>query len=85
MLVSFASDPELAKNTWFRSPGVSSAIRVDSAIAGTWVVDAPRAKLAAALSTEGAAKAGSSNVTGAEYRFGDEELAVYGEYELQTL
>ena len=61
------------------------AMRAGDLIAGTWVVDAPRAKLAAALSTEGAARGGSSRVTGAEYRFSDEELSVYGEYELQTL
>ncbi len=61
------------------------ALRAGDLIAGTWVVDAPKAKLAAALSTEGAARGGSSTVTGAEYRFSEEELAVYGEYELQTL
>ena len=31
------------------------------------------------------ARAGSSELTGAEYHFGEAELAVYGEYELQTL
>ncbi len=61
------------------------AMRAGDLIAGTWVVEAPRTKLDHALSTEGAAKQGSSILTGAEYKFGDEELAVYGEYELQTL
>jgi len=48
------------------------------------VVEAPKAKLQATLSTEGAA-AGTSDLTGAKYEFGDEELSIYGEYELQTL
>ena len=61
------------------------AMRAGDLVAGTWVVEAPRTKLAAALSAEGAASNGSSVVTGAEYRFGEEELAIYGEYELQTL
>ena len=61
------------------------ALRAGDLIAGTWVVEAPRAKLAQALSTEGAAREGSSSLTGAEYRFGEAELAIYGEYELQTL
>lgn len=61
------------------------AMRAGDLIAGTWVVEAPRKTLAAALSTSGAANKGASDVTGAEYKFGDEELAVYGEYELQTL
>lgn len=61
------------------------ALRAGDVIAGTWVVEAPRSKLAAALSTEGAARDSSSSVTGAAYRFSDEELSIYGEYELQTL
>lgn len=61
------------------------AMRAGDLVAGTWVVEAPRTKLAAALSIEGAARKGASDVTGAEYKFADEELAVYGEYELQTL
>ncbi len=61
------------------------AMRAGDVIAGTWVVDAPRTKLADALSTKGAAVEGSSHVTGARYQFGDAELAVYGEHELQTL
>ena len=61
------------------------ALRAGDVIAGTWVVEAPRTKLAEALSTQGAAARGSSAVTGAKYEFGDEELSVYGEHELQTL
>ncbi|WP_108788767.1 RDD family protein [Erythrobacter sp. Alg231-14] len=61
------------------------ALRAGDVIAGTWVVEAPRTKLAEALSTHGAAVEGSSEVTGAQYQFGEDELAVYGEHELQTL
>lgn len=62
------------------------AMRAGDVIAGTWVVDAPRTKLADALSTQGAAAAqGTSDMTGVRYEFGDEELSVYGEHELQTL
>lgn len=60
------------------------ALRAGDLVAGTWVVEMPRTKLAQALSTEGAAR-GASMVTGATYRFSDAELAIYGEYELQTL
>jgi uncharacterized RDD family membrane protein YckC len=60
-------------------------LRAGDLIAGTWVVDAPRTKLAEALSTQGSARGVASGLTGAEYRFGPAELAVYGEYELQTL
>ncbi len=60
------------------------ALRAGDIIAGTWVVEAPRTKLADALSTQGAAK-GTSGLTGARYDFGETELAIYGERELQTL
>jgi uncharacterized RDD family membrane protein YckC len=60
------------------------ALRAGDVVAGTWVVEVPKVALAATLSTEGAAR-GTSAVTGASYRFGDEELAIYGEHELQTL
>ncbi|MEL7188046.1 MAG: RDD family protein [Pseudomonadota bacterium] len=60
------------------------ALRAGDVIAGTWVVEAPRTKLADTLSTQGAAK-GTSAVTGVRYDFGDEELSIYGERELQTL
>ena len=61
------------------------SLRAGDVIAGTWVVEAPRTKLADALSTQGAAAKGSSAITGARYDFGEEELSVYGEHELQTL
>ena len=59
-------------------------LRVGDLVAGSWVVEARRLKLADALST-GAGASGTSQTTGASYKFGDEELAIYGEYELQTL
>ena len=62
------------------------ALRAGDIVAGTWVVERPRAKLAAVLSTKGAAAAaGASDVTGVRYDFGEAELSVYGEKELQTL
>ncbi|MEO0463107.1 MAG: RDD family protein [Pseudomonadota bacterium] len=62
------------------------ALRAGDIIAGTWVVEAPRTKLADALSTQGSAAAeSSSTVTGQRYEFGEEELSIYGEKELQTL
>jgi uncharacterized RDD family membrane protein YckC len=62
------------------------ALRAGDIVAGTWVVERPRAKLAAVLSTTGAAaSAGASEVTGVRYDFGEAELSVYGEKELQTL
>ncbi len=60
-------------------------LRAGDLIAGTWVVDAPRSKLARALSTQGSAQGAASGLTGVEYRFGEAELSIYGEYELQTL
>ncbi len=61
------------------------AMRAGDVIAGTWVVEAPRTKLADALSTQGAAVQGTSQMTGVRYEFGEEELSIYGEHELQTL
>ncbi|MEE4315511.1 MAG: RDD family protein [Erythrobacter sp.] len=60
-------------------------LRAGDIIAGTWVVESPRTKLASALSTQGAAARGASDLTGARYEFGEAELSVYGEKELQTL
>lgn len=60
------------------------ALRCGDVIAGTWVVEAPRRKLEQALSL-GTAARGASAVSGAQYRFGEAELAIYGEYELQVL
>lgn len=61
------------------------ALRAGDVIAGTWVVEAPRTKLAEALSTSVAAASGQSDLTGARYVFSKDELSVYGEHELQTL
>jgi hypothetical protein len=60
-------------------------LRAGDIIAGTWVIEAPRRKLATAMSLGAAATSGTSTATGASYRFSDAELMVYGEYELQTL
>lgn len=60
-------------------------LRAGDLIAGTWVVEAPREKLAEVISTGAAARGAASTATGAAYRFGDDDLAAYGEYELQTL
>jgi uncharacterized RDD family membrane protein YckC len=59
-------------------------LRAGDLIAGSWVVEAPKRKLEVAMSVGEAAK-GASAITGTAYRFGEAELAVYGEYELQTL
>ena len=60
-------------------------LRAGDLVAGSWVVEAPRLKLADALSTGQTAASGTSQTTGASYKFGEEELAIYGEFELQTL
>ena len=60
-------------------------LRAGDLVAGSWVVEAPRLRLADALSTGETAASGTSQATGASYKFGEEELAIYGEYELQTL
>jgi hypothetical protein len=60
-------------------------LRAGDLVAGTWVVEAPRQKLQAALSTTQTAASGTSQTTGASYKFGEAELAIYGEFELQTL
>ena len=61
------------------------AMRAGDLIAGTWVVEAPKTKLADTLSTSGTVATHTSEVTGTRYSFGEEELSVYGEFELQTL
>ena len=60
-------------------------LRAGDLIAGTWVLDAPKMKLADTLSTSGSVATHTSDITGTQYRFGEEELSVYGEHELQTL
>ncbi len=66
-------------------------LRAGDIIAGSWVVQAPRRRLAPALSLAEDAPA-SSSVSEAlaheavpAYRFTEAELSAYGEYELQTL
>lgn len=51
-------------------------LRAGDLVAGTWVVEAPRAKLAQAMTVARRME---------DYRFRDVDLAVYGEYELQRL
>ncbi len=60
-------------------------LRAGDVIGGTWVIEAPKRKLEAVMSTGKVAANGTSAHTGASYRFGEAELAIYGEYELQTL
>ena len=59
-------------------------LRSGDLIAGSWVLEAPKRKLEAAMSLGHAAR-GTSAATGAAYRFGEGDLAIYGEFELQTL
>jgi hypothetical protein len=54
-------------------------LRAGDLIAGTWVVEAERHKLMGAMSL--ASKAAPATT----YRFGEAELSVYGEHELQVL
>lgn len=56
------------------------ALRCGDVIAGTWVVEAQRRKLGQALSVSAPVAASDQAFT-----FTPQELAVYGEYELQTL
>lgn len=51
-------------------------LRAGDLIAGTWVVERPRQRLAQAMTAGG---------TRTDYRFRDGDLTVYGEYELQRL
>lgn len=57
-------------------------LRAGDLIAGSWVVEAPRRKLEQALSAAPSAVPGEAP---SAPLFTDAELAVYGEYELQTL
>ena len=49
------------------------------------MVEDPRNTLDVAISTGGAAAEGKSAISGAQYHFGDEELSIYGEYEVKVL
>lgn len=59
-------------------------LRAGDIIAGTWVIEAPRGKLAEAMSA-GEAAQGTDTAVGGAYRFTEADLDHYGEYELQTL
>lgn len=59
-------------------------LRAGDIIAGSWVVEAPKRKLEAAMSAADE-KTDEARIAAPAYRFSDEDLAVYGEYELQTL
>jgi len=58
-------------------------LRAGDIIAGSWVLEAPKHKLEQAMSLEDGSQA--TGVPGAAITFDPEELAVYGEFELQTL
>ncbi|MBW8753630.1 MAG: RDD family protein [Sphingomonadales bacterium] len=60
-------------------------LRAGDLIAGSWVVEAPRRKLEAVLSVAPAAASLAAPDPATAYRFGEAELSVYGEYELQML
>ncbi len=59
-------------------------LRAGDIVAGSWVVETPRRKLEDAMTKAREARV-QSGVAGVAYRFSDEDLSVYGEYELQTL
>ena len=60
-------------------------LRAGDIVAGSWVLETPRRKLEQAMSVEGGMRAEPGEAASHGYRFADAELAVYGEYELQTL
>jgi uncharacterized RDD family membrane protein YckC len=60
-------------------------LRCGDLIAGTWVVEAPKASLGGVVATGAAVSAEAAALPTDRYRFDDAELSVYGEYELQML
>jgi uncharacterized RDD family membrane protein YckC len=63
-------------------------LRCGDLIAGTWVVEAPQSALGGVVAsgaTPAVASATEHGLAPDRYRFGDAELSVYGEYELQML
>lgn len=61
-------------------------LRCGDLIAGTWVVEAPKAALGGVVAGAQSSMAESAQgLSPDRYRFGDAELSVYGEYELQML
>jgi len=60
-------------------------LRAGDVVAGSWVVEVPKRKLEAAMTAARAPTDAAPPADTPVYRFGEPELAVYGEYELQTL
>lgn len=60
-------------------------LRCGDLIAGTWVVQAPKAVLGGVVATGMPINAEVAALPADRYHFGDVELSVYGEYELQML
>ncbi|MEO1044376.1 MAG: RDD family protein [Pseudomonadota bacterium] len=58
-------------------------LRCGDLLAGTWVVMAPKQKLTEVVAPRETMVAAAAR--GSDYRFTDEELGIYGEYELQAL
>ncbi len=59
-------------------------LRCGDLIAGTWVIEAPKAELTSVV-TPSDSMIFQNEEAKAHYQFTNEELSVYGEYELQTL
>ena len=59
-------------------------LRCGDLIAGTWVIESPRAQLTAVVAPAETSIFGQEH-TQSQYQFSNDELSVYGEYELQTL
>ncbi len=59
-------------------------LRAGDIVAGTWVVERPTLQLEAVMTTSATPQEGGQPHAVA-YRFSDQELGAYGEYELQTL
>ncbi len=60
------------------------SLRAGDVIAGSWVLERPRRKLEAAMSARSPVTP-EETAPARNYRFEDAELAVYGEFELQSL
>ena len=60
-------------------------LRCGDLIAGTWVIQAPKAVLGGVVATGAPASEAIAALPADRYRFQDDELSVYGEYELQML
>lgn len=60
-------------------------LRCGDLIAGTWVVQAPKAALGSVVATGAAVNEAVAALPADRYRFEEGELSVYGEYELQML